>query len=53
LQGRNVLGHLFLLGGELLHAAPHDIEIERQRLKLPHLVWGSYSDGWRLRRRDG
>jgi hypothetical protein len=53
LQGRNVLGHLFLLGGELLDAAPHDIEIERQGRKLLHRVRGSCSHGWRLRRRDG
>jgi hypothetical protein len=33
LQGRNVLGHLILLDSELLYAAPHGIEIERQRLK--------------------
>jgi hypothetical protein len=53
LQCRNVLGHLFLLGGELLYAAPHDIEIRRQRLKLLRRVGGSCSHGWRLRRRDG
>jgi hypothetical protein len=52
-QCRNVLGHLFLLGSELLYAAPHDIEIGRQGLKLLHRVSGSCSHGWRLRRRDG
>jgi hypothetical protein len=52
LQGRDVLGHLFLLGGQLLYAAPHDIEIGRQGLKLLHRVRGSCSHGWQLRRRD-
>jgi hypothetical protein len=27
LQCRKVLGHLFLLGSELLYGAPHDVEI--------------------------
>src|SRR6266478_4007658 len=45
-------GYLFLLGSELFYAAPHDIEIGRQGLKLLHRVRGSCSHG-RLRRRDG
>jgi hypothetical protein len=53
LQCRNVLGHLFLLGSELFYAAPHDIEIERQGLKLLHRARGSCGHDWRLRRRNG
>jgi hypothetical protein len=33
LQCRNILGHLFLPGGELFNAASHGIEIKRQGLK--------------------
>jgi hypothetical protein len=41
LQDRNVLGHLILLVSEPLYAAPHDVEIGRQRFKLLNWVRGS------------
>jgi len=52
-QSSSVSGHLFLLGSKLFYAAPHDIEIGRQGLKLLHRVRGSCGHGWRHRRRDG
>ena len=46
LQCHNVLRRLFLLGGELFQATPHDVKIGRQELDLLHLVWGRWSYDW-------
>jgi hypothetical protein len=36
LQSRNILRNLLLLGSDLIYAAPHDVETERQGHELLH-----------------